>query len=250
VSGGDPDDEDSPAQRLWCDAFILRRFPITNREYLAFLNGLLEAGRENDALRWVPRERAGAQGESGAMIYGRDGRGRFVLRADSDGDLWDPDWPVVQVDWHGANAFARAAGPSWRLPSELEWEKAARGVDGRFYPWGDFLDPSRCAYKDSFDGRPHPMVIDSFPIDESVYGVRGMSGNCEDWCADVFERSGPRTLGSRVLIALQTDDEQGSRATRGGDWFGSARVARLTFRHAALPSFRAGYLSFRLARSV
>ena len=249
LSGGDPeDDEDAPAQRVWSEAFVLRRFPVTNREYLAFLNALVDAGRESDALRWVPRERAGAHGESGAMIYGRDPRGRFVLRADSDGDMWDPDWPVVQVDWHGATAYARAAG--WRLPSELEWEKAARGVDGRFYPWGDFLDPSRCAYRDSFDGRPHPMVVDSFPIDESVFGARGMSGNCEDWCADGFERAGPRTEGSRVVIAAPTDDDPGSRSTRGGDWFGTARVARLTFRHAALPTFRAGYLSFRLARSV
>ena len=94
------------------------------------------------------------------------------------------------------------------------------------------------------------MVVDSVPIDESVYGARGMSGNCEDWCADVFERAGPLAEGSRVVIAAPTSDEPGSRSTRGGDWFGTARVARLTFRHAALPSFRAGYLSFRLARTV
>ncbi len=251
LSGDAEDDDGAPAQRLWCDAFVLRRFPITNREYLGFLNALVGEGREDDALRWVPRERAGAEGDVGAMIYGRDAHGQFVLRADSDGDLWDPEWPVLHVDWHGAVAYARASkGNPWRLPSELEWEKAARGVDGRLYPWGDFLDPSRCAYRDSFAGRAHPVVVDSFPIDESVYGARGMSGNCEDWCADVFERAGPRTEGSRVVLREADDEDPGARATRGGDWFGTARVARLTFRHAALPSFRAGYLSFRLARSV
>ena len=251
LSGDAEDDDGAPAQRLWCDAFVLRRFPITNREYLGFLNALVGEGREDDALRWVPRERAGAEGDVGAMIYGRDAHGQFVLRADSDGNLWDPEWPVLHVDWHGAVAYARASkGNPWRLPSELEWEKAARGVDGRLYPWGDFLDPSRCAYRDSFAGRAHPVVVDSFPIDESVYGARGMSGNCEDWCADVFERAGPRTEGSRVVLRGADDEDPGARATRGGDWFGTARVARLTFRHAALPSFRAGYLSFRLARSV
>jgi serine/threonine-protein kinase len=175
-----------------------------------------------------------------------------VLRPDGDGDLWDPDWPVLQVDWHSAVAYARAASPDgvpWRLPSDGEWEKAARGVDGRFYPWGDFLDPSRCVYRDSFE-RPHPTVVDSFPIDESVYGVRGMAGNCEDWCCDVFERAGPRAEGSRVVVKTADADDDAARSTRGGDWFAAARVARLTFRHAALPSFRAGYLSFRLARSV
>jgi serine/threonine-protein kinase len=247
-SGGDPEDDvGAPARRLWCDAFVIRRFPVTNREYLAFLNALVSDGREDEALRYVPRERGGAQGDLGAMIYGRDAHGRFVLRADSDGDLWDPEWPVVQVDWHGARAFAGREGA--RLPAELEWEKAARGVDGRFYPWGDFLDPSRCAYRDSFEGRPHPMVVDSFPTDESVYGARGMAGNCEDWCADVFDRAAPRTDGPRVLVHAP-DTDPGQRSTRGGDWFGTARVARLTFRHAALPSFRAGYVSFRLARSI
>jgi eukaryotic-like serine/threonine-protein kinase len=250
LSGDAEDDDGAPAQRLWCDSFVVRRFPVTNREYLEFLNGLLDEGREDLALRWVPRERAGAEGDLGAMIYGRDGRGQFVLRADSDGDLWDPEWPVLHVDWHGAVAFARAKGAPWRLPSELEWEKAARGVDGRLYPWGDFLDPSRCAYRDSFDARPHPMEVDSFAIDESVYGVRGMAGNCEDWCADVFERAGPPHLDGRVVVRQADDEHPGARATRGGDWFGTARVARLTFRHAALPSFRAGYLSFRLARSL
>ena len=255
LSGGDPDDEQGrPAERLWCDAFVLRRFPVTNREYLGFLNALVGDGREEDALRWVPRERAGSAGDVGAMIYGRDADGQFVLRADTDGDLWNPDWPVLQVDWHGALAYARATAATtdlpWRLPTELEWEKAARGVDGRFYPWGDFLDPSRCAYRDSFDGRGHPAVIDSFPIDESVYGVRGMAGNCEDWCADVFERAGPPSLEGRVVVRTADDADTAPRATRGGDWFGTARLARLTFRHAGLPSFRAAYLSFRLARSV
>ena len=77
--------------------------------------------------------------------------------ADLYQEQWLPEWPVVQVDWHGAAAYlawwAERTGRPWRLPGELEWEKAARGIDGRFYPWGDFLDPSWCRMRDSARGR-------------------------------------------------------------------------------------------------
>ena len=72
--------------------------------------------------------------------------GFFELVADAEDDLWQLDWPVMMVDWFGASAYAnwyaKKTGRPWRLPSEFEWEKAARGVDGRFYPWGDKFNPS------------------------------------------------------------------------------------------------------------
>ena len=75
----------------------MSRFQVTNREYLAFLNSLVDAGREDDALQWVPRERSGRAGELGAMIYGRDENGRFILVSDADGDIWGLEWPVCMV---------------------------------------------------------------------------------------------------------------------------------------------------------
>ena len=64
--------------RLWCDAFIVRRFPVTNREYQAFLDDLVDQGREEHALRWAPREASGPQGNEGALIYVRDENGHFA----------------------------------------------------------------------------------------------------------------------------------------------------------------------------
>ena len=180
--------------RLWCDGLAIRQFPVTNTEYLAFLDDLVGQGREEEALRWAPREAAGQQGKEGAHIYGRDAHGRFQLVADAEGDLWEPDWPVLMVDWHGATAYAAwlgaRTGQPWRLPWDFEWEKAARGADGRLSPWGDGYDPTYACTRDSHAGRPLPQVVDTYPLDVSPYGVRGLGGNVLDWCVDVWTKDG------------------------------------------------------------
>ena len=146
-SGGDPHTQDSlPAARMWCDALVMRRFPVTNAEYITFLDDLVDRGEEEEALRWVVRDRAGKAGELGNMVYGRRSDGHFELAADADGDVWGPRWPVFLVSWWAASAFARwlagRSGLGWRLPAELEWEKAAHGgwfpglVRGRIPPRG------------------------------------------------------------------------------------------------------------------
>ena len=128
---------------------MVRRSPVTNREYLAFLNDLVARGNEAEALRWVPREMGGHEGAAGAILYGRAQSGEFQLVEDAQGDRWLADYPVMMVDWACAVAYARwladNTGQPWRLLHEMEWEKAARGVDGRMFPWGDQYDASRAA---------------------------------------------------------------------------------------------------------
>ena len=87
---------------------VFTRDPVTNAEYIAFLDDLAARGFEERALRHVPRERMGAESAAGAPIYGFED-GRFHLRLDADGDIWLADWPVVMIDWQDA----RPTPPGW-----------------------------------------------------------------------------------------------------------------------------------------
>ena len=243
-----------PRRRLWVDGMVFRRFPVTNREFIAFLNDLVATGRQEDAMQFVPRSLASA-GRQGDPNYGFDGR-RFSLIPDTEGDVWHMDWPVMMVDWYAARAFAAweasRTGRSWRLPGELEWEKAARGVDGRRYPWGDGFDPSWACMRSSHPGNPFPSTIDRFAIDESPYGLRGMAGNMSDWCVDVYRESGPSVgpLG-RVTPGAVADGVEGELVVRrGGSWDSTASRLVLSKRNGDKPVFRSFFLSFRLARQL
>ena len=233
---------------LWCDGFVIHRHPITNAQYVAFLNDHLARGHEEEALLLAPRERAGATGTGGALIYGRRQDGTFVLGPDGDGDLWLPDHPVSMIEWHGARAYlawlvAREGRP-WRLPGELEWEKAARGVDGRAYPWGAFGDPSWSRVRDGLRGRKHGdwgwSEVGSYPVDVSPFGLRGAAGNVLDWCLD---KEG-RVEDGIVSVPMVGDATADSRIARGASWSSTGVLTRLG-RISSLPSLRNPNLGFR-----
>ena len=245
-AGGDAEAYRSlDAQRLWCDGLVIQRHPLTNRDYLAFLHSLIAAGHRETALQHVPRERAASESAPGAPLYALVGD-VFDLITDADGDRWDLDWPVMHVGWHDAVAYltwyAARTGRPWRLPGELEWEKAARGVDGRTYPWGPHLDPAWCCMRDSAPARPLPAPIAAFPEDESVYGVRGMAGNVRDWCADAEPRVVDHTVAVPDASDLIGEDR---RSVRGGSWFDNARNARLANRDRNVTGFRVPLNGFR-----
>lgn len=192
--------------RTWVPGFVIRRHPVTHREYLAFLNDLVATGRADEAERRAPRERSARPDQPGPVCYGRDATGRYHLVADADGDVWDPEWPAFFVDWFGARAYAAweaaRTGQAWDLPLEAWWEKAARGADGRRYPWGDRPEVGFAAVRGSREGRPLPARVGDFPTDESPFGVRGLAGNVREWCRDVYDpRATPATeaLTERVL---------------------------------------------------
>lgn len=252
--GGDDEARHSlPRQDVWVDGLVVRRFPVRNREYLPFLNALLLQGREEEALRWSPRERAGGYGEQGGLSYSRNREGLFVAHGQRAQEVWLLEVPVVQLDWWSSQAYvaweAANSGLSWRLPSEVEWEKAARGVDGRWYPWGDTCDPSWVCIRESHAGRPRAVVADSYPIDESVYGVRGLGGNVQSWCQEVFTPEGPLIQDGRTIPPLEDNSTASLRVNRGGVWFGSSRYARCTDRIGLAPAFSFGALGVRLVRS-
>ena len=241
VFGGDPDvHRPVPRQIRWTDPWIVARYPVTNRDYLAFLNALAAEGRIAEAMRHAPQERSANPTEAGIQIYRWDGR-RFDIGTDKSGDRWELDGPVLMVDFVGASSYAawKAARERlpWQLLPETVWEKAARGADGRLRPWGDHLEPTWCNMRDS-KPRPLPSPVTDFPMDESVYGVRGVAGNCRQWCADtVRPQSDEWSAGTQHIL-------------RGGCWLDSPRGARVTVRDALAEHIRTDLGGFRLGRPV
>ncbi|MFT5684975.1 MAG: sulfatase activating formylglycine-generating enzyme [Myxococcota bacterium] len=228
------------AREVWIDGFIIQRHPITNRQYLQFLNDLNETGRGDHAAAYAPQE-------SGRMMVARDRDGRFTLSSRSG---WGQDWPVVLIDWTAARAYAdwlsTRTGRAWRLPLSLEWEKAARGVDGRTFPWGSFLDPSWCCIRQSHQTTPGIVPIHRFSSDISPYGVRGMGGNVRDWCLDAWTEQGPKTRDGRAVAS------EGIGApiinVRGGSWYSLPDQARLARPLRLAPNARSSDVGFRLVR--
>ncbi len=252
IAGGDPHaGEGLPRRRAWLDGFVIRKHPVTNAEYVEFLNALSAEGRAEEALNYCPRQApGGSMREDSLLAYLLDQRaGRYALREpETDGTL-----PVVFVDWHAATAYAaylaRRTGLPWRLPSELEWEKAARGVDGRFMPWGDHVEPTWACVAGSHPDRQRVMSVNNYLTDVSPYGVRGMAGNVRDWCLDRWTLEGPRVEGDIVRVEAAPDTSS-DRLLRGGAWISVGDMARLAVRYSAPPSKRHGVLGFRLARPI
>lgn len=243
VAGGDPEAIDSlPRQRVWVDAFSIRRHPVTNREYLAFLNGLVAAGREEEALRCVPRTSNTADFK---QVYHRVG-GQFISGSDHNDRAWLLDWPVAGVDWFSAVAAAEAAGQ--RLPHELEWEKAARGVDGRSVAWGEHIEPTWASMIGCRDAPPMTSLVDSFPGDVSPYGVRGTVGNVRDFCGNSWEKEGPTLHGGLLSVPSLDRSDAGYRSSRGGAWSSVPSYCRAAMRYADRPRHRFSSLGFRLVR--
>jgi eukaryotic-like serine/threonine-protein kinase len=243
-----------PRRRVWIDSFIMNKNPVTNREYLRFLDDLMSQGKENKAFQFVPRERAAKAGQLGAMIYGIDDEGKFRLVPDADGHVWNPDWPVMMIDYFCASAYAawlsEKQSKNWRLPHELEWEKSARGVDERIFVWGDGFDPSYACMRHSHKVDSLPSVVDSFPIDCSLYGVRGLAGNIMDWTNTVFSENwdGIAVDCNKIILERATKSDA-LRIIRGGGWGLDIKGLEANRRGRYDPYRRSSYLGFRLCRT-
>jgi formylglycine-generating enzyme required for sulfatase activity len=225
---------EQPQHTVALNGYWIGRYPVTVGQYRAFL----EAGGYARRSFWT------RAGWAWCQAVGR-----------TQPDLWDDAvWagddrlPVVGVSWFEAYAYCQwlgeVAGRDYRLPSEAEWEKAARGTDGRPFPWGDLFDPGRCNTRVNGLGRTQPVGHCS-PAGDSPYGCAEMVGNVSEWTASWFVSYPYRVDGGREDPAGESE-----RVTRGGSWHSPVLRARTVSRGMNDPFFTDSDLGFRCACSV
>lgn len=208
-------------ERVWVNGFVIRRFPVTHGEYLVFLNDLCANGHLEAARAHAPRKLGNVE-QCGYAFE----NGFFSLQ---DTGI-SADWPACMLTWFDCQAYtewyAQKTGIPWRLPTDYEWEKAAKGADGRLFPWGNHFDAS-FGCMDQSHPKATPTSIYDFKADESPYGVRGMAGNVRDW------------IGGTLIQDVY-------RVVRGGCWNRNEQHCRITNRLFDDPSDRYDRTGFRM----
>jgi formylglycine-generating enzyme required for sulfatase activity len=227
--------DELPRRRVTLDAFYIDRFLVTSAQFAGFVRAtghrtFAEIQRGARVWRW---DNGSWKRLSVANAYWRSPSGR-------GGVLAEPTHPVVQVSWNDAALYCKWAGK--RLPTEAEWEKAARGPDERRYPWGDTWDPTK-ANGEAKLKRTTP--VGSYPQGASPYGVHDLAGNVWEWVADWYAED----YYNRGQTGNPLGPEAGEfRVVRGGSWLDHPAVLSTTFRHPIAPSYSVNVVGFRCAR--
>lgn len=224
-----PDTGRHPQRTVHVEAFYIDRHEVTNKQYEEFVG----SGGYKDKTFW---SEAGWQFIQANKIKTASGLEREYEYAPNKWAQVErepynaPDQPVVGVSWYEAEAYAKWA--SKRLLTDAEWEKAARGTDGRKYPWGDQMDWTRIGYR--LDNQ-RTWAVGSYPTGQSPYGVHDCASNVAEWVAD---------------SVTQPDSSDTLRVTRGGAW-GSVRF-QMQCAHRALdkPDYRSLRIGFRCAQDA
>jgi formylglycine-generating enzyme required for sulfatase activity len=203
-------DKETPQHRIELAAFQIGKYPVTVAEYQYFLTAT---------------QRAAPVGQYNTLTWDQQARER-------------PDHPVVNVSWQDATAYVawlrKVTGqPNWRLPSEAQWEKAARWDAqrnvSRIYPWGDSFDNNRC--NTAASGIQTTTPVGSYPASDarrsgaSPWRAEEMAGNVWEWTSSLFKPYKYIENDGR-----ETQDSTGNRMLRGGSWFNYARLARAAYR--------------------
>ncbi|HYQ02871.1 MAG TPA: bifunctional serine/threonine-protein kinase/formylglycine-generating enzyme family protein [Polyangiaceae bacterium] len=234
IEGGDSEGWSLPRNEPEVGAFAIARHPVTVREYLEFLNDLAQTDLA------LAVQRAPRRAPDGGSYALHDAERGFEFEPHLPENVAELDAPVSSISWYDAVAYAewRSAKDqrTYRLPTAREWEKAARGVDGRWFPWGNRFDASLCNIRESTKDGPRIAPVEAFPHDESVYGVRGMAGNMRDW--------------TETASNLGANSSSPLRVVRGGAWYGGRVSARCADRFWFEPNHVYFFVGFRLAHSL
>ncbi len=215
---------------------------MTFGEYGEFLAAVERQKGAEAAKKHIPR----TQSEGLVTVRAEDGRWRQIPEGITEPHRsrylkdYGPDFmdrmPVIAVDWHDAAAYCAwktlSTGREWRLPTEEEREKAARGVDGRRFPWGEREDAGLGKCESSREERSQPEPVGTFPTAASVYGAGDMAGNVWDWTDSWY------------------DPGRSLRVLRGGGWYNQSLFLRCAFRLRYVPGYRITGYGFRCARGL
>ena len=223
MGSSEGEDDEKPVGKIYVRAFHMGKYEVTVAQYAAFLNANGGRTKDDSGNLWVDG-------------YYDD----FQLA--EEGGQWKPktgkeQYPVVYVTWFGAMAYAKWAGA--RLPTEAEWEKAARGTDGRTYPWGNKWDRSKVNTGDE------PVAVGTLPGNKSLYGCIDMGGNVLEWVSSKYSPYPYRSGDDREDLS----NKEAYRVVRGGSYRIDACIARAATRAHNGPLFRIGDQGFRLARN-
>jgi formylglycine-generating enzyme required for sulfatase activity/class 3 adenylate cyclase len=242
---------EGPRHQLNLGPFRIGKWPVTNREFKRFIEAGGYEAREHwsdDGWKWLHRP---AEDEESLPSW-PPGRGRSepAFWQDPNFGARRPNRPVVGVAWYEPQAYCHwltghlrstgklGAGEVVTLPSEAEWEKAARGAHGRRWPWGNQWDPSRA---NTLEGKVRTTTPVGIYLDgESPYHALDMAGNVQEWTRSVYK-----------LYPYKPDDgredpeSDEDRCLRGGAWFFSADYARSAYRNGGKPGFAFSSVGFR-----
>ncbi len=218
--------DEFPAKLVFLDSYWIDMFEVTNQDYLEFVKATghrpaLDDSCETDKCR--------------------------------DGNLWEgasfPEsirrQPVTQVSWFDANAYCRWRGK--RLPSEAEWEKAARGPSGSVYPWGLASPEGRATYQRKWRGVFTMTDVGSYPNGASIYGVFDLAGNVWEWVDDWYHMK-YYSLGTKKNPKGPANGE--FKVVRGGSWVNYPDSLRSALRRWSRPEVRFNDTGFRCAKDA
>ena len=233
MGSNDGDEDEKPVHTVYLDAFYIDKYEVTNAQYKAFVDTNPEWRKDR-----IPRAY-----HNGNYLTHWNGNNYPIGKGNH---------PVTHVSWYAAMAYAQWAGK--RLPTEAEWEKAARGgLSGKKYPWGDLIDPSKANYDRS--------IGETTPVGQyapNTYGLYDMAGNVWEWCLDAYHKNfyaqsphqNPVSGGNISNIISDFTNVENSRVLRGGSWYYPAPVVRGTNRYVLMLTGTENDLGFRCVMAV